>query len=110
MFLFNRKLSCFVINDHNSDPSYSLNKIILDISSVFFGLIEAGNSQPGSGLLPRLPQVVQKAQFCSRRILSAKTNEKKRVLKSRLLKPFFNREAAIASQIWRVNYFPPLLS
>ena len=51
--------SCFlellllVINDHHSDLSYSLNKIILDLSPVFVGLVEAGNSKPGSGLLPR---------------------------------------------------------
>ena len=56
MFLFNRKLSCLGINDAHLYSSYSLNKIILDHSPVFFGLVEAGNSQPGSGLLPRQPQ------------------------------------------------------
>ena len=52
VFLFNRKLSCLVINDDHLFSSYSLNKIILDHSPVFFGLVEAGNWQPGSGLLP----------------------------------------------------------
>jgi len=46
-----------VINDHHLDSPYSLNKIILDNSPVFFGLVEAGNSQPGTGLLPRSPRV-----------------------------------------------------
>ena len=55
MFLFNRKLSCLGISDAHLYSSYSLNKIILDHSPVFFGLVEAGNSQPGSGLLPRQP-------------------------------------------------------
>ena len=55
MFLFNRKLSCLGISDAHLYSSYSLNKIILDDSPVFFGLVEAGNSQPGSGLLPRQP-------------------------------------------------------
>ena len=57
MFLFNRKLSCLGISDAHLYSSYSLNKIILDDSPVFFGLVEAGNSQPGSGLLPRQPIV-----------------------------------------------------
>ena len=43
VFLFNIKLSCLEINDHHLDSSYSLNKIILDHSPVFFGLVEAGN-------------------------------------------------------------------
>jgi len=53
LFLFKSKLSRLVINDDHSDSSYSLNKIILDLSPVFFGLVEAGNWQPGSGLLSR---------------------------------------------------------
>ena len=53
IFLFNRKLSCLGINDAYSDSSYSLKYIIFDYSPVFFGLVEAGNSQPESGLLPR---------------------------------------------------------
>ena len=43
VFLFNTEIWLLVINDHNSDLSYSLNKIILDLSPVFFGLVEAGN-------------------------------------------------------------------
>jgi len=60
MFLFNRKLSCLGISDAHLYSSYSLNKIILDDSPVFFGLVEAGNSQPGSGLLPRQPSAGDK--------------------------------------------------
>jgi hypothetical protein len=40
------------INDAHLDRSYSLNKFILDLFPVFFGLVESGNWQPGSGLLP----------------------------------------------------------
>ena len=54
-FLFNWKLSWFLINDDNSDSLYSLSKIILDLSPVFFGLVEARHSQPGSGALPKKP-------------------------------------------------------
>ena len=46
------KYSFFVINDLKLDRSYILNKIILDLFPVFFGLVEAGNWKPGSGLLP----------------------------------------------------------
>ena len=46
-----------LITDENSDSSYSLHKIILDLFSVFFGLVEAVNSQPGSGAPPRSPAI-----------------------------------------------------
>ena len=52
VFLFNRELWLLVINDHHSDLSYSLNKIILDLPPVFFGLVEAGNSQPDPDYFP----------------------------------------------------------
>ena len=38
VFLFNGELWLLVINDHHLDLSYSLNKIIFDISPVFLGL------------------------------------------------------------------------
>ncbi len=53
VFSFNQELLLLVINDHHSDLSYSLNKNFFRLFPVFFGLVEAGNSQPGSGLLPR---------------------------------------------------------
>ncbi len=37
------KYSCFVINDHKLDRSYSFNRINLDLFPVIFGLVEAGN-------------------------------------------------------------------
>ena len=51
LFLFNRKI--IVVGDQchqKSDSSYSLNKIISYLSSLFFGLVEAGKSQPGVGV------------------------------------------------------------
>jgi hypothetical protein len=53
VFLINWETMCFLITDDNSDSLYSLNKIILDFSPVFFGLVEAGKSQSGSGAHPR---------------------------------------------------------
>ena len=55
VFLFNRKLSCLVINDHHLDSSYSLNKIILDLSPVFFGLVEAGTDNLDPDYFPGSP-------------------------------------------------------
>ena len=64
VFLFNsRELWLLVINNHHSDLSYSLNKIILDLSPVFFGLVEAGNSQPGSGATWEVVRI-QQSGFC----------------------------------------------
>ncbi len=42
-----------VISDDETQLSFSLNKIILDLSPVFFGLVEAVNSQPGFGAPPK---------------------------------------------------------
>ena len=53
VFLFDWELSWLVITDDHSDSSYSLYEIILDLFPVFFGLVEAVNSQPGSGAPPR---------------------------------------------------------
>ncbi len=52
-----------MIKDRHSDFSYSLNKIILDLPRVFFGLAEAGNLYPESGLL-------QNSQVASLRLMN----------------------------------------
>ena len=68
----------FVITDDNSDSSYSLYKIILDLFSVFFGLVEAVNSQPGSGAPPRSPRPPTKLQEKKTGVLPVPKKKKKK--------------------------------
>ena len=44
------------INDAHSDSPYSLNKIILDLSPVFFGLVEAGTDNLDPDYFPGSPK------------------------------------------------------